>query len=162
MSRTFSALVGSLTSEPFLLNHKWGYQQAEKLRQNLDLLAYVGGILDLGGSDDLGQLTASYLPVRGYRDYSLDNNNLGGFTKQVVIYSRTAAVGTSVTVRLRNTTAGSDAAVSTTITSTTTVKEVVTITLASGANDYRLEVVGGNATAAVYAWGYIRLRHVPT
>jgi len=162
MSRTFVPLVGSDTSEPYLVGHKWGYQTAEKLRQNLDTLAYLGVILDLGGSDTTGQLTASYAPVPQYRDYALNGTTMGGITTEAVVYSRTFNAGTSVTVRLRNTTASTTAATSTTITATSVTKEVLAVTLSASLADYRLEILGGNASAAVFAWGYLRFRRIPT
>jgi hypothetical protein len=141
---------------------KFGYQTLEKLRQNHDQHAYVGGSpLDLGGSDDVGILSAAYVPVIAPHELTIDGDVLGGLTLEANVYYRTENASGSVTVRVRNVTDSTNAATGTTSISTTLTKETLTLTLASGPKVYRLEVIGGSATYAVFAFGELRLRKVP-
>jgi hypothetical protein len=157
-TRTFTVTKASAHA----VGDKFGYQRLEILRQNFDQHAYVAGSpLDLGGSDDVGILSASYVPVVEPRELTIDGDVLGGLTLEVVVYTRTESASGSVTVRVRNITDSSTAATSATITSTTLTKEVLTPTLASGAKVYRLEIIGGSASYAVYGFGEFRLRKVP-
>jgi hypothetical protein len=52
MSRTFLPLTGDgtlATIIAYITGKKWGFQDAERTRQALDLLAYLGDALPLGG-----------------------------------------------------------------------------------------------------------------
>ena len=157
-SRTFAVVKATA----IIVGDKFGYQRAEIIRQDLDLLAYCGSHLDLGGSEDVGIITgaATWQPVRTYRDYTLNGDSFGGLTLDLVAYYKTSNVATNVQVRLRNTTDSSNAALGAISASVTVVKETVTVTLASGDKNYRLEVLG-DATNHVAAWGYLRFRRVP-
>ncbi len=136
--------------------------EGEKLRQDLDLLAYCGDKSDLGGSDDVGLLTASFVPVIGYRDFVLNGDSLGGMTLEAVVYYRTEVAATTVQVRLRNITDNSNAAAGAVSGVTSITKETLTLTLASGDKTYRLEITGSDAVDAVYGFGYLRIRKVPS
>lgn len=162
-TRTFTPLTANTdltTITAYTNGTKWGYQDAEWARQAIDVLAYNGGHYDLGGSDDVGIMSASYVPVVGTRELSLNGDTLGGLTLEVVVWTRTSNASGSVTVRVRNTTDSSTAATSTAVTSTTLTKEAVTVTLASGVKVYRLEIIGGSATIPVYGFGHFRFRKV--
>ena len=155
-TRTFTVLKASA----FISGDTWTYTRGENARQALDQLAYNSGHYALGGSDDVGVLSASYVPVVGYQEFTIDGDTLGGLTLDVVVFTRTENASGSVTVRLRNTTDSSTAATSATITSTTLTKETVSVTLASGPKVYRLEIIGGSASYAVFGYGYLRFRKV--
>ena len=156
-TRTFTVLKSSA----FISGDDWTYTVGDNCRQALDQSAYVGGSpLDLGGSDDVGLLSASYVPVVGYHELLIDGDTLGGLTLDAVVYYRTEHASGSVTVRVRNTTDSTTAATGTTSTSTSWTKETLTLTLASGPKVYRLEVIGGSASYAVYGYGEFRLRKV--
>ena len=146
----------------YIVGDKFGYQTADKARQNDDLLAYCGFHGDLGGAEDVGIITgaATWQPVRTYREFTLNGDSLGGLTLDLVAFYKTSNAATAVQVRLRNITDSTTAATGTSSTSTTVVKETITVTLASGDKNYRLEVVG-DATNYVFAWGYLRFRKVP-
>lgn len=161
-TRTFDPYVGSGTAGTVAVGDPWTHVEGEALRQNVDALAYIGGIYPLGGDSVTGISSASYVPVNSYLSHTLNGDSLGGMTIDAVVYYKTANAATSVTVRLRNTTDSSNAATGTLSTSTTVVEEVLTVTLASGAKAYRLEVTGSDALNAVYAWGYLRVRVTPT
>lgn len=160
-SRTFTAITGGGTGGAYQSGDKWGYQSVEKVRQALDQFAYLAGVLPLGG-DGTGITSSSYTPVNAYLQHTLNGDSLGGLTLEAVVYYKTANAGTSVTVRVRNVTDSSTAATGTTSTSTSVVEEVLSLTMASGAKVYRLEVTGNNTSNAVSAWGYLRLRTVPS
>jgi hypothetical protein len=160
-TRTYTALTGGGAGSAYQTGDRWGYQTAEKVRNDLDICAYVAGHLDLGG-DERGILSASYVPVNGYRSFDLNGDSLGGMTLEAVVFYYTSNASTTVNVRVRNTTDSSNAGTITAASSATTAtREVVTLTLASGIKTYRLEVTGSDALNGVYCWGYLRLRKVP-
>lgn len=157
-TRTFAVLKSSA----LIAGDAWSVAVAEASRQNHDIAAYCGVHADLGGNDDVGLLTAAYLPVIGYRELTINVDTLGGLTVELVVYTRTADAATSVTTRLRNVTDSStpSGGTSTTITSTTLTAETLTPTLASGVKVYRLELIGGDALNPVFGYGFLRARKV--
>ncbi len=157
-TRTFTTPKASA----YAVGDPFGYQTAEKIRQDLDLLAYCGLTADLGGSEDVGIVTgaATWQPVRSYREFTLNGDSLGGMTLEAVVFYKTSNAGQAVQVRLRNVTDSSTAATGTSSTSTSVTKETLTVTLASGDKNYRLEVLGG-ASLDVFAWGYLRFKKTP-
>lgn len=163
MARTFTALTGGGAGSAYQTGDKWGYQTAEKVRNDLDIAAYLCGHFDLGGDERTMTVTtpATYQAVNGARTFDLNNDNLGGMTLEVVFFSYTSDGATSVTPRLRNTTDGSTAAQGAAVTATSVTREVVTVTMASGVKTYRLEWTASNTTNPVLCWGYLRLRKVP-
>lgn len=163
MSRTFTALTGTGASDAYQSGDKFGYQSAEKIRNDLDICAYLGGHFDLGGDERTMTVAtpATYQAVNGARTFDLDGDNLGGMTLEVVFFSYTSAGATSVTPRLRNTTDSTTAAQGAAVTATSTTREVVTVTLASGVKTYQLQWTASNTTNPVVCWGYLRLRKVP-
>jgi len=166
MSRTFAPLTGNpnlTTIQPYIFDDGWGYQDAERARQALDLLAYIGDHLPLGGDEITGHVTgaATWEAVDPTKAISIDGDNLGGMTIEVLFFYKTENAAQAVQLRLRNTTDGSDAAVSTSSSSTTLVAQAaVTATIASGVKSYRLEILGG-ATHAVFGAAFLRIRKVP-
>ena len=160
-TRTYTALTGGGAGSVYQSGDRWGYQTAEKVRNDLDIAAYLCGHLDLGG-DERGISSASYVAVNGARTYDLNGDSLGGMTLEAVVFFYTADASTTVNVRVRNTTDASDAGAITAASGATTVtREVVTLTLASGIKTYQLQVTGSDAVNPVYCWGYLRLRKVP-
>lgn len=160
-TRTYTAITGGAAGGAYQAGDKLGYQTVEKIRNDMDIAAYIAGHLDLGG-DERGILSASYVPVNGYRSFDLNGDSLGGMTLEAVVFYYTDNASTTVNVRVRNTTDSSNAATITAASAATTVtREVVTLTLASGIKTYRLEVTGSDALNGVKCWGYLRLRKVP-
>lgn len=157
-TRTFTVLKSSA----IVTGDDWTFTRGENTRQALDIAAYCGLSVDLGGSDDVGLLTAAYLPVIGARDLTLNGDTLGGLTVELVVSSRTADAATAVTVRLRNVTDGATptGGTSTPHVSPTLTTETLTPTLASGVKVYRLEVIGADALNAVYGYAFLRARKV--
>lgn len=170
MSDTFQAITGLGAGGVYQSGNNLGYQTAEKIRQDLNVLAYAGVILDLGGSDDVGLLfdgsPADWQPVRGYRDYELQGNELGGMTLQAVVFTRLGAVGAgspppTVQWRLRNVTDSLTAATGTAHDETTIQRDVQTVTLQATAKTYRLELFCEDPTLDCFGYGYLRVRKVP-
>lgn len=160
-TRTYTALTGGGAGSAYQTGDKWGYQTAEKVRNDLDICAYLAGHLDLGG-DERPILSSSYVGVNGARTYDLNDDSLGGLTLEAVVFFYTTNAATTVNVRVRNTTDGSDAgAIAAASAATTVTREVVSLTLASGVKTYQLQVTGSDASNGVYCWGYLRLRTVP-
>lgn len=159
-TRTFTPLTGGGAGSVYQAGDKLGYQSVEKIRHATDMALYLPH-LDLGGME-IGVITgaATWEPVPGYQEVTLDNASLGGLTIDLVCWSYTSDSGTAVQLRLRNVTDGSNACTSTSHSGTSATKETVTATLASGVKVYRLEVLGG-AYAHVYGWGHLRLRTTP-
>jgi hypothetical protein len=167
MAHTFDPSVGTGGSDQYQLDDPYGYQDREKDRQSLVVLGYLGNVLDLGGSDDVGLLMVSppaWDAVRGYRQYDLTKEELQGLTVEAVVYLRVGAVSppaTSVQARVRDVTNGANAAISSASTSQSVASETLSVTLSAGAASYRLEIIGSDGAAEVYAWGYLRFRKVP-
>ncbi len=160
-TRTYTPLTGGGAGSVYAAGDKWGYQTAEKVRQGLDIANYLPH-LNLGGLE-IGVVTgaATWAPVPGYQEMTLNGASLGGLTIDLVCWSYTSSASTAVQLRLRNLTDSSNAATSTSITATTATKETVaSVTLASGVKVYRLEILGG-AADHVYGWGHLRLRTTP-
>lgn len=166
MARTFHQLTGNgsdfTTSDPYLASAPVGYQDLEWARQDIDLLAYIGDALPLGGEKSVAYLTgaATWEAVNEALTHVLQGDNLGSMTIDLVVTSWTENAAQAVQVRLRNTTDSSNAAVSTSHSGTTPTTETVSVTLASGNKSYRLEVLGG-ATYAVFAIALLRIKKVP-
>src|SRR5262245_52360641 len=163
-TRTFTPMTANtdlVTITAYTNATKFGYQDAEWARQDLDVLSYLCGHLPLGGDENSGILSASYTPVNQSMRYTLNGDTVGGMTVDACVSYYTSDAATSVTVRIRNLTDSSTAATGTTSTSTTRVDETLSVTLASGAKSYELQVIGGNATNPIFAWGYFRIRRVP-
>lgn len=161
MSRTHSAITGSGSGGALQAGDKFGFQIAEKIRQSIDIAMYLPAV-PLGGSEAAGKVTGAgtWAPVTSYLPHTLDGDQLGGLTVELVACYLTENASGNVQVRLRNVTDSSTAATGTASSSTTPVEEVISVTLASGAKQYRLEMTG-DATYACAAWGYLRIRTVP-
>lgn len=163
-TRTFTPMTANtdlVTITAYTNGTKFGYQDAEWARQDVDILSYLCGHLELGGDKD-AIVSASYVAVNGARTYDLNGDTLGGMTCEAVVFYRTTDVATTVNVRLRNTTDGSDAgAIAAASSSTSIAREVFTVTFASGVKTYQLQVTGSDASNGVVAWGYLRIRTVP-
>lgn len=161
-TRTFDPFTGSGPDGALIAGDSFGPTQADTWRQMLDICGYVGGHFDLGG-DERGILSSSYIAVNGARTFDLNGDSLDGLDLEAVVFYYTSDASTTVNVRVRNTTDSTDAGTIAAASAATTVtREVVTLTLASGIKTYQLQVTGSDALNGVYAWGYLRLRVVPS
>lgn len=160
MARTFTPITGGGGGGAYQAGDKLGYQAVEKIRQALDQALYLAGHLELGG-DERAILSAAFTRVNGARTLTLQGDNLGGLTLELVAFYYTLNTATQVQVRLRNTTDNTTAATGTSSNATSLTREVIAVTLASGNKDYQLQVTGSNADNGVFAWGYLRAIKVP-
>lgn len=161
-TRTHAPLGGTTPETAFVNGHRWGYQDAEQVRQSIDVAMYLGDAIHLGGHASTGYVTgaATWEAVAPALAFTLNGDSLGGLTIDLVVTSWTENAAQAVQVRLRNTTDSANAAISTSHSSTSPTTETVTgVTLASGVKSYRLEVLGG-ADWAVFATAYLRIRDV--
>lgn len=162
-NRTFTPLTGGGAGSAYQTGDKWGYQTAEKVRQALDMALYLP-VLPLGGDERPMTITtpATWQPVFGAMTYDLNGDSLGGLTLEAVLFYYTSDVGTTVDVRVRNTTDSSTAAQLAAPSNATSVTRTArTVTLASGIKTYQLQFDASNTTNPVFAWGYFRFRTVP-
>lgn len=160
MANTFTALTGGGAGSAYQAGDKFGYQTAEKIRQNFNALAELGSPMLLQAGV-VGLLSTSYADHPYYVDLPLNGDDLGGLTVEIDWYSRSLSTGTSVQMRLRNITDSSDTAESASVTSTSAsfTKETETVTLASGGmKTYRLQLKGSDTTHAVEGYAVLRIR----
>lgn len=162
MSQTFTVWSGGGAGGSIQTGDPFRHIEGEIVRQGRNVLAYLGDHLPLGGDASTGYLTgaATWEAVNAGHAFTLDGDNLGGMTIDVVFTTWTQNAAQAVQARLRNVTDGSDAALSASHAGTTPTTETVTATLASGAKSYRLEVLGG-ASYLVFCVAYLRVRKVP-
>lgn len=148
----------------FVLDRLFGYQSANKFRENLLALASARFTYHLGGSRQtaLPQVVAAQDAV-DYVDIELDSTQLGGLTVQARVECRTANVATSVTPKIRNITDGTDAAVGAACTATDTdfsganQKQTLPLTLAAGVKKYRLQGTPGNVDNGTFVIGHLEV-----
>lgn len=146
----------------YVVNFVFGYQSANRHRENHIALASRRAIYPLGGSRQTTvALVASAQDAVDYIDIELDGTNLAGFTVQARVEVRTLAAGTSVTPKIRNLTDSTDAGTGVACTATaadysgSNQKQTFTVTLAAGVKKYRLMLTPSNATNGVLGIGYI-------
>ena len=163
-TRTFTVWTGGGANNAIQAGDPWTHTQGEYLRNAMDIAAYLGGHLDLGGDEIPMTITTpgTFQRVNCARSYDLNNDSLGGMTLEAVVFYYTSNAATTVNVRLRNTTDSSNAGtISAASSATTLTREVFTVTLASGIKTYQLQWDASNTTNPVVAYGYLRLRKVP-
>lgn len=153
----------------FVLDQVFGYQTANKIRENLITNIAARRGRHLGGSRNLpnfpvwepftGRVTSKYpgtgpFDAENFVDIEIDNTELTGLTVQARIECR-AADGVSITPKIRNVTDGADSVVGAACTATapdysgTNQKQTLALTLAAGIKKYRLQYeLGANALDA--------------
>ncbi len=142
----------------YLLDGKFGFQAANLQRENLIALAACRFPHQLGGSDDVGTLSASYVNPRNYLPVWIDGTELVGLTCHARVDVRTANVATSVQPRIFNVTDTSVAIEGAAFNSDLNRDpQILTFTPLTGLNEYRLEIKGGNATNVIFGLGQIQL-----
>jgi hypothetical protein len=139
----------------FVVDQILGFQTMNVVRLNTLAALGMRAHADLGGDDVNGLLVSSYADVTSRRPVYLDGTNTGGLTRQARIQYRTSNAATSVIWRVRNITDSTTLAQGASSTSTSIVEEVVSITPAAGEKEYRLQVQGGNADNAIFAFGHL-------
>lgn len=145
----------------FVLDQLFGYQSANKIKDNLVSLASRRSGRSLGGTRAPGlpnfavfdPFTHSYRSkypgvgphdVDGYVDIEIDGTLLGGLTCQARVEVRTQRPGVTITPKVRNMTDSSDAgtgvacSVSNADYSGANQKQTIALTIPSGVKKYRL------------------------
>lgn len=148
----------------WVVDNLFGYQSANKIRENLITLASARFTYHLGGSRQttLPQV-ASAQDALDYVDIELDSTQLGGLTVQARVECRTANGATSITPKIRNITDGTDAAVGAACTATaadysgTNQKQTLALTLAAGVKKYRLQGTPGNVDNQTFVIGHLEV-----
>jgi hypothetical protein len=104
-----------------------------------------------GGSRQFGWQTGSWEDAIDWLPISIDGTS--GVPVTIRVEQRTEDSGTSVQVRIVKVSDSSVMATGATSTSTSWDQELLTFTPSSGATDYKLQVLGSNATNQVFAIG---------
>lgn len=143
----------------FVLDQVFGYQTANKIRENLIILAARRPGRHLGGShffpNDMciarfGQIKAKSPGLGpsnafGFFDVEIDGTDQAGITYQGAVMVRVSDTAVSITPKIRNVTAGTDAGVGVACTATaldytgTNQRQAIALTIATGLNKYRLQ-----------------------
>jgi hypothetical protein len=146
----------------FVLDQVYGFQTANKIRENLIAIVSARITHHLGGSRQISlPQVASAQDAIDYIDVEIDGGNLAGFTKQLRVECRSTNAGTSVTPKLHNVTDNSDAAAgaacSATTYSGTNGTQTVAATLANGVKKYRLQGTPSNTSNPTFVIGYLEI-----
>lgn len=148
----------------YILDQVWGYQGANRHRDNLITLASRRAIYPLGGSRSVSlALSVSAENAEGWIDVEIDGTNLGAFTANLRVECRTTNAATSITPKLRNMTDSTDAGLGVACTATNAdysganQKQTIPVTIASGIKKYRLQGTPGNATNPTFVIGYLEI-----
>jgi hypothetical protein len=148
----------------YILDQVWGYQGANKIKNNIISIASRRGIFPLGGSRNTSiPQVASAQDAVDYIDIEIDGTNLSGLTCALRVEVRTVNAATSVTPKLRNVTDGSDAGTGVACSATnadysgTNQKQTITVTIASGVKKYRLMLTPSNVTHPTFGIGYVEI-----
>lgn len=148
----------------YVLDQAFGYQGANRFRENLIALASARIVHSLGGSRATAlPLVASAQDAIDYIDAEIDGTALGGFTKQARVEVRTTNAATSITPRVQNTTDATTAGTGVACTATNTdysgtaQRQTIALTIATGIKKYRLQGTPQNTTNGTHAIGYIEM-----
>lgn len=145
---------------------------ANRIQSDLDLLVNgdVARNRFLGGSDHIGIRGTAAVDVLNAVRFRIDNTSTqwsasSGITVQVVVYVRVANAAISVTPRVYNVTAAGVATTSGAAACSATARDwsgtdqiqTLVLTLASGVNDYVVQVTPSAATYPVFAKAWLHL-----
>ena len=143
------------TFSDFVLDQVFGYQSANKLKNNAESLLAFRLQRNLGGSRENAVVGSGALDPYEYRDAELDSTKLGGLSIRARVETKTSDVVTSVQPKIRNVTDGADLVLGTSHTNTSFTEELLAMTLTAGTKKYRLMLVTNNATNPVFGFGSI-------
>ncbi len=159
MALTWNVIIAKVLDDVF------GYQSANKLRENGIILASRRGIFPLGGSRIVSlPLVASAQKATEWIDMEIDGTDMAGMTVRARVECRTDNAATSITPSILNVTDSTTAGTGTACTATNTdysganQVQTIAVTLAAGVKKYRLVGTPSNATNATYVGpGYIEI-----
>lgn len=160
----------------FVLDQLFGYQSANRFRENLIAIASAHSGRALGGSRDMPNHPVMDMVTGVFRsknpgvgpfdalnfiDVEIDGTNQGGVTFRAKVEVRVGMFGQSITPKIRNITTGADAGVGVACTTSdpayagTNQKQTIVMTLATGVNKYRLQYTLGRPSGDTWATGEI-------
>ena len=140
----------------FVLDQVFGYQSANKLKNNAEALLYYRLERSLGGSRENGVKASGTLDPYEFREVQLVSTNLSGLSIRARVETKTENAGTSVQPKIYNNTDTAVHVAGTSHTGTSFVEELLTITpLTSGTKKYQLKLTTNNGTYFVFGFGSI-------
>lgn len=159
----------------FVLDQVYGYQTANKIRDNLVVLAsrrtgrFLGGsrvvpndvALSLFGPMRAASVSLGPIDAYSYIDVEIDGTNQSGITYQARVEVRTDQTAVSITPKIRNVTDSTDAGTGSACTATaqdysgTNQKQTIALTIASGIKKYRLQYSVSGLPVQTWATGEI-------
>lgn len=160
---TFNPLVGGGGGGAYQTGDRWGYQTAEKVRQNFETLIGRRAVYPLGGSRNASLQHNAVIDAYDYLDIEIDGTDLAGLTAQARVEVRVENAGLSVTPSIRNVTDSTDAGTGLACVATsstyagTNQKQTIALTLASGVKKYRLRFTPTNNTYRFWGLGIIEV-----
>lgn len=160
----------------FVLDQVFGYQTANKIQQNLVVLAsrragrYLGGSRTIPNDPVLNPFTGLWQSksaglgptnVVDWMDIEIDGTNQAGITYQARVQCRTDRANVSITPRVYNVTdstvagTGSACAAASLDYSGTNQKQTIALTIASGVKTYRLQYSLNNVSGSTWMMGEV-------
>jgi len=164
------------TVSAYVLDQLFGYQSANKFRENLITLAsaregrWLGGLREVPNNPvtdlETGDVFSKNPGVgpfdaHNFIDIEIDGTNQVGMTFQARVECRVGMLGQSITPKIRNITAGSDAGVGVACTTSdpayggTNQKQTIALTILTGINKYRLQYTLGRPSGTTWLTGEI-------
>lgn len=162
----------------FILDQLFGYQSANKLRENSIVILSGRKGRGLGGSREVPN-NAGINPFGGplkskqngvgpfdavdFIDVEIDGTNQGGVTCQARVEVRTDRAGCTITPKIRNVTDSTDAGTGLACAAGdpayggTNQKQTITVTLASGVKKYRLMYTLSSPSGTTWCIGEIEM-----
>jgi hypothetical protein len=138
----------------FALDQVYGYQTANKIKDNIEATLAARLEKSFGGSREHSVNVNGNFDVWDYRDLEFDATKLAGLTIRARVEGKVANAATSVTPVIRRVTDAVDHVVGTAITSTSFVEQILTMSpLTAGTKKYRLRGNTSNATHDVWLFG---------
>lgn len=139
-------------------------QDVDEITDNIVAIARAALEKDLGGSKNIGsELLATVQDAPEWRDVWIDGTQIAGFTVEAEIFCRTSVAATTITPKVRNITAASDAGVGVACSVVDTdyeganQQQTITLTIATGLNRYRLQLTNDDANNPTFADAKIRI-----
>jgi hypothetical protein len=144
----------------FILDQVYGYQSANKLKNNIEALAAMAITRSLGGSRENSVIGSGDLDPFEYRDAVIDSTKLGDLSCRARVETLTTDAGTSVQPKIWKDPLGTPAVhvAGTAHTGTTWTEELIALTpLVAGSQRYRLKLTTNNGTNPVKGLGVIEI-----
>jgi hypothetical protein len=143
------------TFTDFVLDQVFGYQSANKLKNNAEV--FLGWRLerDLGGSRDTGVQGSGALDIPNYREKEIISTSVTSLPIRARVNTRTTNAGTSVQPKVRNVTDSTDTVTGTAHTGTSFSEELLSVTPVTGTKRYKMMIVTNNANNEVFGFGHL-------